>query len=56
MRVISGGKLTPFGQGSGSGLCESVAAVEMALVVEVVVDRVMDRGEFRHCQTNWTRS
>ena len=35
----SGYELTPLGQGGGSGLFENVAAVEMALVVEVVVDR-----------------
>ena len=39
-------KLPPFGQRSGSGLFEYVAAVEMALVVEMVVDRSMDGGEF----------
>ncbi len=51
-------KLTPFGQGGGSGLFESIAAVEMALVVEMVVDRGVNGGEFlqgldvseRHCQ------
>ena len=36
----------PIGQGSGSGLFEYVAAVEMALVGEMVVDRGMDGGEF----------
>ena len=44
--------------GGGSGLFENVAAVEMALVVEVVVDRGVERSEFlkrfrtpefRHC-------
>ena len=51
----------PLGQGSGSSLFENIAAVEMALVVEMAVDRSMDGGEFlqgldvseRHCQTNW---
>ena len=39
-------KLTPLGQGSDSVLFENMAAVEMALVVEVVIDRGMDGGEF----------
>ena len=38
--------MTPFGQGGGSGLFESIAAVEMALVVEMVVDRGVNGGEF----------
>ena len=46
MRVISGSKLLPLDEGSGSSLFENVSAVEMALVVEVVVDRGMDRSEF----------
>ena len=45
-QTASGSKLTPLGQGGGSGLFESIAAVEMALVVEMVVDRGMDGGEF----------
>ena len=36
----------PLGQRSGSGLFEYVAVVEMALVVEVGIDRGMDSGEF----------
>ena len=36
----------PLGQGSGSVLFESVAAVEMALMVEVVVDRGMNSAKF----------
>ena len=43
---LSGCKLTPLGQSSGSGLFENIAAVEMALVVEVVVDRGVDGSEF----------
>ena len=38
--------MTPLGQGGGSGLFENVAAVEMSFVVEVVIDRGMDGGEF----------
>ena len=38
--------MTPLGQGGGPGLFENIAAVDMALVVEVVVDRGMDGGEF----------
>ena len=57
-RELSGCKLTPLGHGGGSGLFENSAAVEMAVVVEMVVDRSMDGGEFlqgldvskpRHC-------
>ncbi len=33
---------SPLGQRSGSGLFENVVAIEMALVVEMVVDRGMD--------------
>ena len=36
----------PLGQGSGSVLFESVAAAEMALMVEVVVDRGMNSAKF----------
>ena len=54
----SGRQLTPLGQGGGTVLFEDVAAVEVAVVVEVIVDRGMDGGEFleglyipeaRHC-------
>ena len=38
--------MTPLGQGGGPGLFENIAAVEMAFVVEVVVDRGMNGGEF----------
>ena len=46
IKAYSGCKLTPLGQGGGSALFENVAAIEMALVVEMVVDRGMDGGEF----------
>ena len=36
----------PLGQGGGPVLFENVAALEMAFVVEVIVDRGMDGGEF----------
>ena len=42
---LSDCKLTPLGQGGGSALFENVAAIEMAWVVEMVVDRGMDGGE-----------
>ena len=45
-RRPSGCELTSLGQGGGSGLFENTASVEMAFVVEVVVDRSMDGGEF----------
>ena len=41
---ISRRQLTPFGQGDGSVLFEFVATVEMALEVEMVVDRGMNVG------------
>ena len=43
---LSGRKLTPLGQGDGAVLLEDVAAVEMAVLVEVIVDRGLDGGEF----------
>jgi len=38
--------LTPFGQGSPALLLENIAAVEVAVAVEVIVDRGMGGGEF----------
>ena len=38
MHPLSGRKLPPLGQGSGAVLLEDVAAVEVAVLVEVVVD------------------
>ena len=38
MHPLSGRKLPPLGQGSGAILLEDVAAVEVAVLVEVVVD------------------
>ena len=38
--------MTPFGQRSVSVLFEDVSAVEMALVVEVIVDGGVDESEF----------
>ena len=43
-RTFSGCELAPLGQGSGPVLVENVAAGEMALVGEVVVDRGLDSG------------
>ena len=43
---LSDCKLTPLGQAGGSALFESVAAIEMALVVEMVVDRGTTRDAF----------
>ena len=37
--------MTPLGHGGGSVLFESIAAVEMVVVVEMVVDRGVDGGE-----------
>ena len=41
----SGRQLTPLGQGGGAVLIEDVAAVELAVLVEVVVERGMDGRE-----------
>ena len=42
MHPPSGRKLAPLGQGSGVVLFEDVAAVEVAILVEVVVKRGME--------------
>ena len=42
----SGGKLTPFSERRRSVLLEDIAAVEMAVLVEVVIDRGVDGREF----------
>ena len=42
----SGRQLTPLGQGSGAVLLEDFAAVEMAVVVEMVMDRGVGGSEF----------
>ena len=39
-------QVPPLGQRSSAALFENIAAVEMAFVVEVVVDRGMDSGKF----------
>ena len=43
---LSRGKLTPFNERSSAVLFENVAAVEVAILIEVVVDRGMGGGEF----------
>ena len=43
---LSGRQLTPFGQCSRAVLLENFAAVEVAVVVEMIVDRGMGGGEF----------
>ena len=44
--MVSGCQLTPLGQGGDPGPFENFAAVEMAFVVELVVDRGMDGSKF----------
>jgi len=39
-------QLTPLGQGVRTVLSEDIAAVEVAVVVGVIVDRGMDSGKF----------
>jgi hypothetical protein len=41
----SGRQLTPLGQGRRTVLFEDIAAVEVTVVVEVIVDRGMGSGE-----------
>ncbi len=45
-QTLSRGESTPLGQRGGSVLFENVAAVEVAVVVEVVMDRGMGSGKF----------
>ncbi len=42
----SRGELTPFSERGSAALLEGIAAVEVAVLVEVVVDRGMGGGEF----------
>ena len=42
---LSHGELTPFGQSGRSVLLEEIPAVEVAILVEVVVDRGVNGGE-----------
>ncbi len=44
--ALSGRQLTPLGQCSRAVLLENVAAIEVTVVVEVVMDRGMGGGEF----------
>jgi len=44
--AVSGRQLTPLGQGGGTVLFEDVAAIEVAVLVEVVVDRGVGGGKF----------
>jgi hypothetical protein len=39
-------QLTQVGQGGGSVLFESFAAVQVTVEIEMIVDRGVDRGEF----------
>jgi hypothetical protein len=43
---FSGRQLKPLGQGGGAVLLEDFAAVEMAVLVEVIVERGVNGGEF----------
>ena len=46
MMCVSRRQLAPFSQCGRTVLLEDIAAVKVAVVVEVVVDRGMDGGEF----------
>ena len=41
----SGRQLTPLGQGGGTVLSEHVAAIEVAVVIEMIMDRGVDGGK-----------
>jgi len=43
---LSRGELTPLGERRSTVLFEDIAAVEMAALVEVIVDRGMDGAKF----------
>ena len=43
---LSHGEFTPFSERGGAGLLEDFAAVQMALLIEVIVDRGVGGGEF----------
>jgi hypothetical protein len=38
--------LTPFGQGGGAVLFEDIAAIKMAVMIEMVMNGSVDRSEF----------
>ena len=46
MHPPSGRKLAPLGQSSGAFFLEDVTAVEVAALIEMIMDRGMDGGEF----------
>ena len=43
---FSAHQFTPLGQGGCAVLLEDISAVEVAVLIEVIVDRGMDGGEF----------
>ena len=46
MRCVSDRKFTPLGKGGGEVEFECLAIVEMTFLIEMIVDRRMNRGEF----------
>ena len=44
-RWRSGRQLTPLGQGGGTVLSEDVAAIEVTVMIEMIVDRGVDGGK-----------
>ena len=46
MPRLSGRKLAPLGKSGGAVEFENFAAVEVAFLVEMILDRRLDRGEF----------
>ncbi len=43
---LSRGELTPFSERGSAVLLEDIAAVEVAILVEMIMDRGVDGGEF----------
>jgi hypothetical protein len=43
--MCSGRQLTPLGQGSGTVLSEDVAAIEVTVLIEMIMDRGVDGGK-----------
>ena len=41
----SGRQLTPLGQGGGTVLSEDVAAIEVTVLIEMIMDRGVDGGK-----------
>ncbi len=56
MRRPSGRQWTPPGQGGGAVLPESVAAIQVAVLVEVAADQGVDGGDLPRSGWWWKQS